>query len=267
MGVQASDAVTRTEATSFYPHLSPNGDNMTITALEEVVTGEIVRTRAEWSEIIRDDMARTAESIVSTGRHLIAAKADVGHGDWLPMLREIGMSHTTAKELMAVGENAAISNGRNCDHLPGSTRALYELSRLAPEVIESGIESGDVHPGMTIKDAKGYAAEVADRAAPANVNTDTGEIDPEPEVPEKPKRDRAREKREWSADAANGLRNDLTAFANGFVALNEAIAANIAGDRHPNAALDHIADAIRDQLDRITTACNAAITATEGAKK
>lgn len=149
---------------------------MTTTALEEVVPGEIVRTRAEWADILRADQARTTESIVTWGQHLIAAKADVGHGEWLPLLNDIGISKQAAHELMSVGRNPALANVRNCGHLPGAARSLYELSRLAPEAIESGIESGDVHPGMTIKDAKGFAAEVADRSAPANVNTETGEI-------------------------------------------------------------------------------------------
>lgn len=203
MGVQASDAVTRTEATSFYPHLSPNGDNMTITAPEEVVTAEIVRTPAEWAEIIRGDLARTAESIVSAGQHLIAAKADVGHGAWLSMLQEVGISARTSQRLMSIGGNPALANATSSTHLPSALDAIYELSRLAPEAIESGIESGDVHPGMTIKDAKGYAAEVADRAAPDNVNTDTGEIGPEPETP---KRDRAEEKAEREVSIVNDLR-------------------------------------------------------------
>lgn len=94
-------------------------------------------------------------------------------------LRQGGEIHPPAERhaqrLMQVGGNAALANPTHVSDIPASLRALMELSRLPPEAIESGIESGDVHPGMTARDAKGYAAEVADRAAPANVNTDTGE--------------------------------------------------------------------------------------------
>lgn len=173
---------------------------MTITALEEVVDAEIVRTPGEWAEIIRADLGRAVESIVAAGQNLIAAKVDVGHGGWLPMLREVGINAREAQRYMEVAANLKCAKFA---HLPPSPTALLELSRLAPEAIESGIEAGDVHPGMTIKDAKGYAAEVADRAAPANVNTDTGEIDPEPE---KPKRDRAEEKAEREVSIVNDLR-------------------------------------------------------------
>lgn len=150
---------------------------MTIATQERVVDAEIVRTDDEWAEIIRAEMARTAESIVLTGRYLIAAKADVAHGAWLPMLRKIGISQQDANRYMTIARNL---KSPKFGDLPPSATALYELSRLAPEAIESGIESGDVHPGMTIKDAKGYAQEVTDRDAPASVNTETGEIDAPP---------------------------------------------------------------------------------------
>lgn len=147
---------------------------MTITAPGEVVAAEVVRSADEWADIIRAEMARTAESIVLTGQYLIAAKADVAHGAWLPMLARIGISQPHAHKIMSIGEKLA--NHSSSNDLPSSIDALYQLSRLAPEAIESGIESGDVHPGMTIRDAKGYAQEVTQRDTPANVNTETGEI-------------------------------------------------------------------------------------------
>lgn len=149
---------------------------MTITAPGEVATAEIVRTADEWAEVLAEDIGRTAQAHITFGLHLSQAKADVGHGGWLPLLREVGIDDRTARQFMSIAHNAAIANRSNCSDLPGSARALYELSRLAPEVIESGIESGDVHPGMTIRDAKGYAQEVTQRDTPANVDTETGEI-------------------------------------------------------------------------------------------
>lgn len=175
---------------------------MTITALEEVVTAEMVRTPGEWAEIIRADLGRAVESIVAAGQHLVAAKADLSHGEWMPMLASVGIDDREARRLMEIGRSGGIKSANFAD-LPASPTALLELSRLAPEAIDSGIESGDVHPGMTIKDAKGYAAEVADRTAPSNVNTDTGEIEPEPEAP---KRDRANEKAEREVSIVNDLR-------------------------------------------------------------
>ena len=109
---------------------------------------------------------------MSAGRNLIAAKADVAHGEWLPMLREIGISHGYAKKLMTIGRNEALSNGSHGNHLPGSFRALYELSRMDPGDLESGIESGAINPNMTTSQARDYAQP----EPPANVNPATGEI-------------------------------------------------------------------------------------------
>ena len=148
----------------------------------DIIDAEVIRTGTEWAEVIRADLGRAVEGIVSAGKHLIAAKADVQHGEWLPLLREVGIDQSTARRLMSIGGNPAIANRGSCHDFPAALRSLYELSRLAPDAIESGIEHGDIHPAMTIKDAKGYAQEVADRDTPANVNTDTGEI-AEPPTP------------------------------------------------------------------------------------
>lgn len=86
-------------------------------------------------------LRRVVEGIVSAGKHLIAAKADVEHNEWLPMLKDIGLEHTMAKRLMAIGRNAGLK-GANLHHLPSSVSALYELSRMDPTDIEDGIEAG-----------------------------------------------------------------------------------------------------------------------------
>lgn len=62
------------------------------------------------------------------------------------MLREIGIDQGTARRLMSIGRNPAISNRGNCNDLPTSIRALYELSRVDPDDIEAGIQSGAITP-------------------------------------------------------------------------------------------------------------------------
>ena len=113
---------------------------MTLAAHEEVIEPEIVRDASEWAEVIKDDLGRAVEGIVSAGKHLIAAKEDVSHGEWLPMLKEIGISRSYAFKLMSIGER--LSNVSHEKHLPGNITVLYELSRLDPSDIEGGIESG-----------------------------------------------------------------------------------------------------------------------------
>ena len=143
---------------------------MTVATREEVVDAEIVRTSSEWAEVIKSDLGRAVEGIVAAGRNLIAAKADVAHGEWLPMLEEIGISEAEASRLRSIA--VAASNLPSLEGLPKSVSALYELSRLDADDIEHGIETGAITPKMTIKQAREYAQP----EPPANVNPATGEI-------------------------------------------------------------------------------------------
>lgn len=143
------------------------------TKMSEIVDAEVVLTSTEWADVIRDDLGRAVEGIVAAGKHLIAAKADVAHGEWLPMLKEVGISEAEASRLRSIARRFA--DLPSLEDLPRSVSALYELSRLDPSDIEDGIESGDINPDMTIKDAKDFAN--------PTVNKGTGEVsdDYEPE--------------------------------------------------------------------------------------
>lgn len=128
---------------------------MTLATHEEVIEPEIVRDASEWVEVIKDDLGRAVEGIVSAGKHLIAAKADVNHGEWLPMLKEIGISSGYAGKLMRISRQ--FSNSSYESNLPNNVTVLYELSGMPSEEVESGIESGRITPDMKIKEAKAFA--------------------------------------------------------------------------------------------------------------
>ena len=134
---------------------------MTLATHEEVIEPEIVRTFSEHVAIVTErhesfkfHKDKAVEAAIMTGQGLIAAKADVSHGEWQRFLETVNMSQPYASQFMQIG---AKLNHCNCNDLPTSTRALYELSRLEPEDIETGIESGAIHPGMKIEQAKEYA--------------------------------------------------------------------------------------------------------------
>lgn len=138
-------------------------------SVEAVVEAEVVRSADEWAEVIKADLSRAVEGVVTAGRNLIAAKADVRHGEWLPMLRRVGISDGYARKLMNIADNPEIANRSNSNDLPKSIDALYQLSRLGPEQIESGIEDGAITPYMTIAAAKDFARPSTpepDRAGP-----------------------------------------------------------------------------------------------------
>lgn len=124
-------------------------------SLEAVVDAEVVRSAEEWAGVIKADLSSAVEGIVAAGQHLIAAKADVQHGQWLPMLKAIGISEAESRRLQAIGRQ--FSNRPSLDDLPRSVSALYELSRLPADEIEAGIESGAITPDMTIRHAREFA--------------------------------------------------------------------------------------------------------------
>ena len=135
---------------------------MTLATHEEVIEPEIVRTHTEWAEVIKEHQsavqyheAKAVEHIVLIGKSLTAAKSDVKHKEWMPLLEETGISRSDAQRYMAIWRR--FSNYPNLGNLPTSPTALIELSRLDPSDIEEGIESGAITPNMKIKDAKAFA--------------------------------------------------------------------------------------------------------------
>ena len=60
------------------------------------------------------------------------------------MLAEIGISAREAQRIMSIGQNRAISNRTNWSDFPGAMAALYELSRMDPDDIGHGIETGAI---------------------------------------------------------------------------------------------------------------------------
>lgn len=122
--------------------------------MNEIIQADVIRTGPEWASIIRNDLNRAVEGIITAGQHLTQAKSDVNHGEWEPMLNGIGISRAWAAKLMKIGQSPALSNVNQGLHLPASIKALHELSQLDPEDIERGMEGGTIHPEMTTQDAK-----------------------------------------------------------------------------------------------------------------
>ena len=134
---------------------------MTLATHEEVIEPEIVRTFSEHVEEVsghhesfKFHRGKAVESAILTGQALISAKADLPHGKWAKFLATVDMSQPYASQFMQIG---AKLNHCNCNDLPTSTRALYELSRMDSEDIERGIESGAITPNMKIEEAKAFA--------------------------------------------------------------------------------------------------------------
>lgn len=103
------------------------------------------------------DVARGC--IIEVGRELIAAKAEVAHGEWLPWLeREFGWSIRTADNYMNVA--AKFASVANFSGVTIDATALYALS--APEVPQStrdeAIERAEDGEHVTLADAEAMIA-------------------------------------------------------------------------------------------------------------
>lgn len=108
-----------------------------------------------WADRVRGHLARTIEGIVAAGRDLAAAKADLPHGQWLPMLAEAGINERSARMLMGAAENVVLANPCNARVLPaGDYTMLYHLSRLPEAELQAAIDAGEVTVGGSVPSAR-----------------------------------------------------------------------------------------------------------------
>jgi hypothetical protein len=107
------------------------------------------RITAAWQNTVRN--------IVETGRLLIHAKDDIGHGGFEEMIRaELPFGPSTAQRLMQIAEDRVLSNTAHAPLLPASWMTLYELAKLHKHGLdlEVLIEEGAIHPKMERKDVR-----------------------------------------------------------------------------------------------------------------
>jgi hypothetical protein len=87
----------------------------------------------ERAQRIRDLVGVARTCIIEIGRELIAAKAQVAHGEWLPWIKEeFGWTVRTADKYMQVAGSFKLEPGSNFTGLTIDATALYALS--APDV-------------------------------------------------------------------------------------------------------------------------------------
>jgi hypothetical protein len=109
--------------------------------------------REMWAEKIAASWQKSIDSILETGRNLIAAKEELEHGEWLQMVKnELPFGDRTAEMLIKVAENPVLSDSNHGSNLPASWRTLYELTKLPKDLLERKIESGEITPRTERKD-------------------------------------------------------------------------------------------------------------------
>ncbi len=123
-----------------------------------------------WAGQVVDHLRASLESIVSAGRTLIEAKAELPHGSWLPMLRLAGVGVSKAEALMKIARHPVLGDPQHVGILPASWGTLSELARLTEDEALGALESGAIRPDLT-------RPEALDLVRPAPAERDLGDED------------------------------------------------------------------------------------------
>lgn len=116
-------------------------------------------TVAFWVERIRPHLVQAVQSILDAGTELNNAKAAVGHGQFGPLLKEIGISWSMADLYMAVAKNHVIAKFASVGNLPAAVSVLAELARLDDDDLEQALTDGTVSSSTTRRQATQMVAD------------------------------------------------------------------------------------------------------------
>jgi hypothetical protein len=120
------------------------------------MTTSIIAERTHWAARISAAWQHSVDSIIETGRLLLAAKADpaMQHGEWGTMVEsDLPFNRHTAHKLMQIARDKRLTNVSHGKHLPPSWTTLYELTKLDDETFDQKLRDGTIHPDMQRKEA------------------------------------------------------------------------------------------------------------------
>jgi N6-adenosine-specific RNA methylase IME4 len=112
-------------------------------------------TREQWASRIKQAWLSTVEGVFATGRALIDAKAQLGHGDFEAMIeKDLPFSSSTARRLMIVSEDQRLTNRAHAHVLPPHWYTLYILTKLPDDVLAAKIQDGTINCEMQRADVQ-----------------------------------------------------------------------------------------------------------------
>jgi len=113
------------------------------------------RTRKEWAEVINADWRKSIESIIQTGRDLIAAKADLPDGQFGRMIADdLLFKHNMANKLMRIARHPSITDCSASNKLPSSWTVLAELVTLSASDFSDAKAKGLIGSDTTARFAR-----------------------------------------------------------------------------------------------------------------
>jgi Protein of unknown function (DUF3102) len=123
----------------------------------------VTAERTQWATRISAEWQKSVESIIETGRLLLASKADakMQHGEWRTMVEsDLPFNRHTAHKLMQIAGDKRLANVSPGKHLPPSWTTLYELTKLDDDTFDQKLRDGSINPKMRRKDvARGQRVE------------------------------------------------------------------------------------------------------------
>jgi hypothetical protein len=138
--------------------------------------GDQVPALPDLAREIRALIGVARDSIVEIGQKLIAAKARVEHGEWLPWLAtEFGWNARTAQKYMQVAEAFAIKYEPDSFlDLTIDASALYTLAspKVPEDARDEAIKTAKAGTHVTKRVAQGLIKAAAQAAPPADTDTD-----------------------------------------------------------------------------------------------
>jgi N6-adenosine-specific RNA methylase IME4 len=106
-----------------------------------------------WADRIRTAWQSSFEGIIECGRLLIAAKEELGHGEWMKLIEtELPFKKSTSAALMRIAADERLVKLQHVGILPPHWGTLAELTRLPDDVFQAKIDDGTIRPEMQRKD-------------------------------------------------------------------------------------------------------------------
>ena len=116
------------------------------------------KTAEYWAARINVFLLKSIAALVMAGLDLIAAKAQLLHGEWQRLV-ESGILYVDlrgAQRLMKLAENKVIAKATNWSLLPASPQALCALAGADPDTLQAALDAGKITSRTTIQEANQF---------------------------------------------------------------------------------------------------------------
>ena len=110
------------------------------------------RSWKDFANLINTSWRKGAAAIIETGRLILDAQAELDRDVFNSLLKlRLDCGDSVARKLLCIAKNPII-----CAHghkLPSCWTTIYELTKLADDVLKAALANGKIHSGMERKDA------------------------------------------------------------------------------------------------------------------